>query len=288
MRTAVFSDIHSNFPALEACFRDARNRGAECFLFLGDFVSDLSYPRETMDLIYRIREEFPCYFVRGNREDYMLRCWAGEAVFLPGSKSGSLLYTYQNLRQEDLDFFRSLPIYRQIEIDGLPLEIAHAERETDRRVYTEEDPHVDAVFSDMRTRLMFTGHSHRQYIRQKENKTLINPGSLGIPQGQPGYAQYALADISREVIECRLCRVSYDVGCVIRNQYESGLAALARFWSVSILNNLITGKNPMLELLTMVEAQSGTQDEGIWESSARTLGLALTREELLARLHAKA
>ena len=42
MRVAVLSDIHSNYYAFKACYEDAVKCGAESFIFLGDYVSDLS------------------------------------------------------------------------------------------------------------------------------------------------------------------------------------------------------------------------------------------------------
>ncbi len=45
MRTAILSDIHANLPALDACLRDARQRGAARFVFLGDLVGLASRPR---------------------------------------------------------------------------------------------------------------------------------------------------------------------------------------------------------------------------------------------------
>ena len=57
MKVAVLSDIHSNYHALEACCKDAVNCGACMFIFLGDYVSDLSEPQRTMDLVYEIQSK---------------------------------------------------------------------------------------------------------------------------------------------------------------------------------------------------------------------------------------
>ena len=50
-KAAVFSDIHSNYHAFRACYEDAKAQGADLFLFLGDYVSDLADPIKTMNLI---------------------------------------------------------------------------------------------------------------------------------------------------------------------------------------------------------------------------------------------
>ena len=72
MRLAVFSDVHSNHHALKACLKEAEKQKADGYIFLGDYISDCANPHETMKLIYRAKQETPCWFVRGNREEYVL------------------------------------------------------------------------------------------------------------------------------------------------------------------------------------------------------------------------
>lgn len=72
MKIAVIGDIHSNHIALETCIRHALDRNVDEFLFLGDYISDCPYPQKTMKVIYEMREKYRCFFIRGNREDYML------------------------------------------------------------------------------------------------------------------------------------------------------------------------------------------------------------------------
>ena len=94
---AVFSDIHSNYHAFLACFEDAKSQGADSFIFLGDYVTDLASPLETLDLVYEIQSHYPTLCLRGNRERYMLEQADGISSFLKGSKTGSLLFTYEKL-----------------------------------------------------------------------------------------------------------------------------------------------------------------------------------------------
>lgn len=89
MRLAVFSDVHSNHHALKACLKEAEKQKADGYIFLGDYISDCANPHETMKLIYRAKQETPCWFVRGNREEYVLNHhnfgsdWANGTTRLP-------------------------------------------------------------------------------------------------------------------------------------------------------------------------------------------------------------
>ena len=171
MIVAVLSDIHSNYYAFKACYEDAIKCGAEMFIFLGDYVSDLSEPQRTMDLVYEIQSKYPTVCLRGNREGYMLDCESGRSSFNRGSKTGSLLFTYEHLRKKDLDFIRELKISDTIEIEGVRIEIAHAAMDNDRYYFDSNDGRTAEIFPQMKCDYLLTGHSHKQYIQRKGGKT---------------------------------------------------------------------------------------------------------------------
>jgi len=41
-KIAVLADIHSNHIALETCLKEAQKRGAQEYLFLGDYLGELA------------------------------------------------------------------------------------------------------------------------------------------------------------------------------------------------------------------------------------------------------
>ena len=87
MRFAVISDIHSNYMALENALSqldDMRRagQGPDGMIFLGDYLTDFPYPQETLRLLDECRAEFPCHFVRGNREEMIARVAALNPILL--------------------------------------------------------------------------------------------------------------------------------------------------------------------------------------------------------------
>ena len=281
MKVAVLSDIHSNYYAFKACYEDAVKCGAEMFIFLGDYVSDLSEPQRTMDLVYEIGSKYPTVCLRGNREGYMLDCECGRSSFIRGSKSGSLLFTYEHLRKKDLEFIRGLKISDTIEIEGVRIEVAHAAMDNDRYYFDSNDGHTADIFPQMKCDYLLTGHSHKQYIQQKDGKTIINPGSVGIPQGGTQNPKYALLDIENGSISCQLREVPYDMTDAIRSQFASGLVDYARYWAIGILYDIITGEEWVLRLLEIVEKTGDFANEETWRSSAIELGMKLTEQEIM-------
>ena len=282
MTVALLSDIHSNYYAFKACYEDAIKCGAEMFIFLGDYVSDLSEPQRTMDLVYEIGSKYPTICLRGNREGYMLDCESGKSSFTQGSKSGSLLFTYEHLRKKDLDFIRGLKISDTIVIEGVRIEIAHAAMENDRFYFDNNDGHTADIFPQMKCDYLLTGHSHKQYIHRNADKTIINPGSVGIPQGGTQHPKYALLDIVNGSISCQLREVPYDMTDAIHSQFASGLVDCAKYWAIGVLYDIITGEECVLKLLETVEKTGDFANEEVWKSAALEFGMKLTEQELLA------
>ena len=211
----------------------------------------------------------------------MLDCEHAEGSFTRGSKSGSLLFTYERLRKKDLDFFRGLNISDTIVLDGVRMEIAHAAMDNDRYYFDSNDGHTADIFPQMKCRYLLTGHSHKQYIQRNADKTIINPGSVGIPQGGTQHPKYALLDILNGSISCQLREVPYDMADAIRSQFASGLVDYAKYWAIGILNDIITGEEWVLRLLEIVEKTGDFANEETWRSSAMGLGMKLTEQEIM-------
>lgn len=284
-KVALMSDIHSNYLAFKACFEDALSCNAGSFVFLGDYVSDLPEPNKTMELVYDIRSNFPTVCLRGNRERYMTDCDNGNINYSKGSKSGSLLYTYEHLRKNDIEFFKTLNISEIIEINGVDIEIAHSTADNDRYYFDNEDGHIAYVLPQMKCSYLLTGHSHIQYVHKEGGKTIINPGSVGLPHFGTNSAKYALLDVSSEEISCTLREVPYDIEAVIHSQFSSGLVDYAKYWAIGILYDLITGKACVMELLKYVEKTGGQYDEEVWHKAACNLGMKLDERAIIDDLH---
>lgn len=72
MKLGVLSDIHSNIYAFRACTAYLEQQSCDEYLFLGDYISDTPYARESLDFLYDFTSRHTCHLLRGNREEYML------------------------------------------------------------------------------------------------------------------------------------------------------------------------------------------------------------------------
>ena len=107
MKLAILSDIHGNYIALQSCLKHAWEQQVDAYLFLGDYLGEFPYPKKTLEILYELRSNYSCFFIRGNKEDYWInrrkdvRCdWKN------GNHSiMAMLYNYENLTSADIDFF---------------------------------------------------------------------------------------------------------------------------------------------------------------------------------------
>lgn len=286
-RVAVLSDIHSSFYALQACLDDAKNADVDCYIFLGDYVSGLADTEKTLDLVYEIRQQYPAICIRGNRERYMMDHQKGLNPLSRGSKTGSLLFTYEHLREKDLVFFEELPISKTIQLGDVTLEIAHATKDNDRLYFEQEYEIIIDVFQQMHAPYLLTGHSHKQYFCTKNGKTILNPGSVGLPQGSGWKAQYAILDISDGVIHSTLRQVPYDMEATIHAQFQSGLTDYGKCWAIGDLYGALTGEEYTKMLLDKLyhlekQGQAVLEDEKMWHKFASEMGMQFTEEDVLA------
>ena len=188
---AVFSDIHSNHIALDNCLEYSLMHNIDTFIFLGDYVSDLAYPQKTMQLLNKIRKEYPCFFIRGNKEEYYLNYRKNGLDFWKKGSTGALLYTYERLTKSDFTFFESLPIMRRLSFENMPLlTICHGSPYSSTENMKPDDKRTLQVMDETDSPIILCGHTHIQNQITNNNKTVLNGGSIGIPYNSNGKSQF--------------------------------------------------------------------------------------------------
>lgn len=244
LNIAVLSDIHGNYVALQRCLEHAAGAGADMFIFLGDYLGELAYPQKTMDILYSVKEKHKCFFIKGNKEDYWIS-YEKEPVGWKeyDSTTGSLYYTYQNLRQKDLQFFKSLPFKEELVFEGLlPVTICHG---SPRRVNEKLLPDHENTFEVMKNNTsdyILCGHTHEQGKIEYNGKVVLNAGSVGIPTCSNGKAQFMLLKGEQGRWSYEFVSLEYDVEKVIADLHSSGLSEKAPYWCKVSESLLRTGK----------------------------------------------
>lgn len=245
MKIAILSDIHSNDVALEACINVIEREKVDYIIGLGDYVSDCPNPRNTLKLLTQLKERYETCFIRGNREEYFLDYADGKIDnWTYSSYTGSLLYTYEHLAKEDLDWFGSMSNSTELILPGVePITLAHGSPFSTRELLDYEQDNTNHCLTNISTEYMIAGHTHRQMIYRYKQKILVNPGSVGVAIGVTKKAHMAVLEWREHRWHTRLLSVPFDYDLLKRKFLESRLMDKGNVWPRAILKSMETGIN---------------------------------------------
>lgn len=282
---AVISDIHGNYKALEAFLSCLERHPADGILCLGDYVTDSPYPQKTMKLIYAMRQKYPCYMIRGNRENYLLENARESQGWKPSSASGALYYTAMRMTERDIQFFAGLSEEREVKLDGCPpVYLCHGTPGKVRGNVNVEQGLREQALENISQKYLFGGHSHHQEIFYAQGKMYLNPGSLGLAiDGVGRRAQFATVRCERrdfaETAEWKaeLHSIPYDVESFLQDFAESGLDECGMVLNRAVKKTLVTGINYFFEGILLAQELSGLPvsevPESVWQKAAERLEL---------------
>lgn len=284
IQLGLLADIHSNFSALEAALEALRTLKLDGLIFLGDYVCDFPEPQKTMALLRQAQGEWPCTFIRGNRDEYIIdRRQGWQAHWQDGSHTGSLLYTYDNLTDADIDWLESMPDTRTLAFPGMPpFTICHGSPgNLSEWLYEAGEDRIREAFVDTGHRLLVCGHSHYQETMVFDEGQVVFVGSAGCAMGEAAVADFAVLYGNKDGFSVQHHRVPYNPQPLLRSFVDSGLARRAPCWARAMGHHVLTGENTSLHLLYRARelAREAGEDQGPliaehhWEQAAEDLGL---------------
>jgi putative phosphoesterase len=233
MRIALFSDIHANLPALEACLRDIEARKPDAVYCLGDLVGYNIWPNEVINEIRK--RGIPT--IAGNYDQGigLMSDDCGCAYKTEREKDMgkiSISYTNSMVKPEERNYLRTLPAHIRIEFqlnqDKLNLLLVHGSpRKINEYLFEDRDEKsMLRIMHDADTDIMCFGHTHKPYHRIIAEPTedipgyrhAINIGSVGKPKDNNPKGCYVMLTIDpnssitdKESIQVEFIRFDYDV-----------------------------------------------------------------------------
>ncbi|MFW5870257.1 MAG: metallophosphoesterase family protein [Candidatus Sumerlaeota bacterium] len=235
-RLAVFSDIHSNLAALEACLKDMEEQGCEHFFCCGDIVGYGAHPNECCRIMIQL--DVPC--VMGNH-DYMATTLDNIDSFNHIARK-AILWTHRALKPVHLDYLKNLP-YVRVQDNMTFVHASPLEPSNWHYILTRGEARVN--FECFDTWMCFVGHSHQPFVVEQllleseqkdteegdtlaafgdhkllcpdpdvieltdQKRYLINVGSVGQPRDRDPRACYTIVDTEKGRVAFR--RIPYDI-----------------------------------------------------------------------------
>ena len=255
MKIALFSDIHSNLPALEAFFASVEEQKPDAIYCLGDLVGYNTWPNEVIREIRRrgiptIAGNYD-FGVGRNSDD------CGCAYKTDDEKANgavSISYTNRVIGLEERAYLRTLPAHIRVDFqlsdDRLRLVLVHGSpRRINEYLFEDrEEKSMVRIMKDAEADILCFGHTHKPYYRVFETpgetpgerpeetphglryRHAINIGSVGKPKDGDPRGCYVLLHIfdnssisSKDSVRVEFVRFAYDVGKAARAVEESPL-----------------------------------------------------------------
>ena len=234
MILALFSDIHANLEALQACIAHARSRGADRSAFLGDLVGYGADPGAVVDIIAE-QASRGALVVKGNHDAAI----AGSSGYLNEAAAAAIAWSRGVLSPAQRAFLEGLALCVREE----SLCLVHASAAAPERWdYVDSPGAAERSARSAGTPYTFCGHVHQQVLYGEDARRrmvafrpqpgvvipipsrrawLAIVGSVGQPRDGNPAAAYALADLDRQTVTFH--RVAYDNHAAARKVRAAGL-----------------------------------------------------------------
>ena len=230
MKIALFSDIHANLPALEACLAHIETQKPDAIYCLGDLVGYNIWPNEVINEIRK--RGIPT--IAGNYDFGVGRSSddCGCAYKTDDERAmGTVSISYTNgvVGEEERKYLRTLPAHIRVEFqlnnDTLNLLLVHGSpRKINEYLFEDRDEKsLLRIMEQANADIMCFGHTHKPYHKVLQSadaryRHAINTGSVGKPKDGDARGCYVLITIDenssttlKDSIQVAFPRFDYDV-----------------------------------------------------------------------------
>jgi putative phosphoesterase len=201
MKLLILSDIHANWPALEAVL--LAEPDFDAVAFCGDAVAYGPHPAECVRWLAGHAD----HAVRGNHDNALAQ--GADCRCLESSRACALAthaWHRELLTDSDRAFLHGLLTLDFFEWEGWHFRVAHATPHGDLYEYLPARHWGDRV-RGLDADFVLLGHTHVQGMLTFGGTTVVNPGSVGLARDRRGEACYA----TFEKGAVRLKRIPYEV-----------------------------------------------------------------------------
>ena len=238
MKLALFSDLHANLPAFDACLAHARAQGADTFAVLGDLVGYGPHPAEVVQRSRELQAQ-GAIILRGNHDVISSDAASAEITWAELTRA----WTFDHLDDSQRAWLAQLPLTATLG----SVFLVHATAEAPERWHYVLDERLaarsmDAACQQADIRYVFGGHVHHQSLYYRGTGRQLMPfapragvaipvgphrhwlatvGSVGQPRDADTRANYALLNLDAKTLTFH--RISYDHLSVVREIRAAGL-----------------------------------------------------------------
>lgn len=233
MKIAALSDIHSNVYALDAVLADAKRRGFDEMVNLGDILYGPIAPKATYDLL--MSEGLTT--ISGNQDRQIVEATEAELA-----ANSTMAFIHQDLGQAPIEWMKNLPFDHQLSPEvylchGTPKDdlVYLLERVATGSPQLRNDKEILTLLGDQRSPLILCGHTHKpRAVQVSSGQLIVNPGSVGLQayaddlpvshsvENFSPHARYAMLSADNNGWTVEHINVPYDIKSAVNNAMQRG------------------------------------------------------------------
>ena len=215
MKIAVLSDIHGNYPALQAVLDDIRPFDVDELVWIGDYTDKGPFPEETLALIQTQGGKM----IHGNTDHQVLSYLESQpSPFSSDPRYATICWAFRHLRPEAFGFLADMPSRLVIQYPGtMPIRVIHRSP-----IGNGTGPlpmpctsRMHGIFREIHESVLICGHTHQRWIWEEASLLACNPGSIGMPCHGDPHASYAVLRWTGQRWQAELRKVPYNTDAVL-------------------------------------------------------------------------
>ena len=185
-KIAIISDVHGNITALNAVLTDIKNRQISKMISLGDNITKCTHPDLVIDTLKK-----ECDIILLGNCDY--------EICKPESKNKNF-WTRNKIGEDNANYILTLPKSYEFYLSGHLIRLFHASPHSLTQIFNPMYSHGDNNSIEITPDKLFENssfisktdddpipnivgyvHIHTPFVVRYKNRTLFNPGSVGVP-----------------------------------------------------------------------------------------------------------
>ncbi len=223
IRILVISDIHGNYPALQAVAEQADTDQCQYIVNCGDCTVYAPFANQVIEWLIAHN----AVSIRGNTDDKVIKLLQGKDFKKPGKAEKRIMYTHtaQALTAASRSYLKKLKKKQTLIVENRRIKLFHGspERHTEFLFADTPDERFRQAGLHCSADIIITGHSHTPFHKIIAGTHFINPGSVGRMFDGIPRASFAILTLDAKKIRIRLHRCDYDIDKVVSGLKSAGL-----------------------------------------------------------------
>ncbi len=226
MKILLLSDIHANFPALEAIARNVSAIDFDLICNCGDTTVYAPFPNETIKWL----RNHKVISILGNTDRKVLRLSKGKKLKKPNKPEKRIMYTWtmDAIKKSNLRYLKNCKKQKIIRAGGIDIGLYHGSPEDPDEFlfHTTAEDRFRALAKKTEQKVICVGHSHTPFYKEVEDTVFINPGSVGrMFDGNPA-ASFAVLEIRKKKITVAHHRVPWKISKMKKALHQHNLPSI--------------------------------------------------------------